>query len=336
MRKCFLLLFIFLWPLFLSAETTLKEKFLHAQPGAYIVTEQNKTFSVLHLHSISGKRILLEEVSIPSAQIPGKNMDWKKWLQGKAPSHSSWIMYEIDLEEDTILECFSFSRNAWLTYDSSDAFLAKLFILPLKEVPSSQRKRIGPPPLDRSEDCRKIWNPPLFREGKKQTAAQFDVFQTTWPKDESDLSRKDLLLYFEKNSSFPFPYWIQISDGSNAMKVRSVDSGTRMASPYGSIPRRPPQFLGTVQKKPNCYQIKIKTPPYFKDLHIYALDVNNFGQMIPLSFTLLPDEEKDAYWIQLPKDFLEKQFIKGHCYRFLAVPKETAEAFAETAEDWQY
>ncbi len=319
----------------LSSAISLKDKLIHAQTGAYIVTLQNKNYSLLHLHSVGDKTITLEEINIPSAQLPAKHIDWKKWLADEAPWHSSWLMYELDLDTNCVVECFSFTKNAWLTFDHSDSFLAKLMTLNLHTVAPDDLRRIGPPPSSGEADTRMIWTPPLFRNGQK-ISTKFEAYHSTWPKDGTEFAGKKFLFYFEQNTDFPFPCWMQISDGSNSLKIRAVDSGIGMKSPQRSIPRRPPQFIGSPKSLVDHVQLRIRIPSYLTDIEIFAQDVNNFGQMIPLSFTLHADKEKEKYTLQIDKENLRQVLVKDHRYYFIAIPKDGENLFAESNDPWRY
>src|ERR1700690_1336291 len=78
---------------------SLLEKFQKAQPGDYIVTEQSKTYSLLLIRSITTSSLLLEEINVPANAIDLSKTSWKEWIENKAPHHTSWLMYEIDLLE---------------------------------------------------------------------------------------------------------------------------------------------------------------------------------------------------------------------------------------------
>lgn len=232
--KKILVLLCLLW-LPLSASISIKERTPFAEPGDYIVSQQDKNFTVLLIRSFNAPKIVFEEISTPKAQ---KN--WKEWVQARAPGHTSWVVYEIDLSKDQLIECYSYSHQGWLFLDESQHFLAKLISLPLQKIPLEQKKRIGPAPQNGEEDRRSVWNPPLIVEGKKIEKPQFDSFRGIWPKDDTQLSESRIDLYFRKDGSpFFFPHWIEICNGHFTLKIRVLDSGKHLTSPItGAIPRR--------------------------------------------------------------------------------------------------
>ena len=205
MKKRFI--FLFFLPFSLCFSMSLKEKFTQSQEGTYVVTEQNKTYTLLHVHTLSSDELILEEVSIPSHLVTSKN--WKTWLESGAEGHTSWIMYAVDLSNNQVTECYSFTREAHLPTESMDAFLTTLLSLNLTSLPEDERLQTGPTARPGEVGSSKPWGPPMMREGKKVKQAAYDVYTTSWPQDQSELSGKKIVLYFDKNHlEFPFPYWI--------------------------------------------------------------------------------------------------------------------------------
>ena len=104
----------------------LKDRFLQSEPGDYIISEQNKSLSLLRIHSIQNQTVMLEELSLPAKLAPYETAKLEKWLKSGAPGHTSWHLLEIDLEQGQILECYSFTRNAWLVLSENDSFFTKI------------------------------------------------------------------------------------------------------------------------------------------------------------------------------------------------------------------
>lgn len=231
----FLLSTLFHWvasPRIYAAPPCLQEKFSESASGDFVVTAQEGHYSLLLIRSISPQRLYLEEVSVPLGHIDLKKIDWKGWVEGKAPGHTSWTLYEIDRSSGKLVECFSYSKNGWLYLDESEQFLTRLLFLPLERVPEEQRKKIGPQPLQGETDRRATWNPPLVVEGKKISKPTFEVMKAKWPEDSSRLSLCTVELYFSKEDlSLAFPYWIEIQSPHYAFKVRAIDSGHNLSSP---------------------------------------------------------------------------------------------------------
>lgn len=205
------------------------DKLLQGSVGDYVVTEQNKLCSLIRIHSINGTKITIEEISFPYSALPS---DIPNWLKDKAIGHTSWSLLEIDVKTNTLEKFFSFTKNAYLAFSENDSFFLKILHLPLTLIPIEERKKIGPP-LKEGLDTRKIWNPPLFFEGKKELSPEFNAYKLIYPKDGSPLSGKKIELFFNKsNELFPFPYWGQITDDSEAsLKFRVVASGKNLLSP---------------------------------------------------------------------------------------------------------
>ena len=217
--------------LFLNSLTalTLKDKLTQGTPGDYIITKQNQFCSLIRIHTLTSKELIIEEVSFPEKSLP---KDLKLWLDSGAKGHTSWTLIKIDLSTNTLKSLFSFTKDAWLEPCTEDSFFLKILTLPLSVIPEEARRRIGPAPLE-GMDTRKIWTPPLFFEGKKESSPQFIAYQCAYPKDGSPLSGKRIELFFtKKTDSFPFPHWGQVTDNSDAaLKFRVIDSGQNLPSP---------------------------------------------------------------------------------------------------------
>lgn len=232
MKKIIYYLFVSLCPLLQGG--SLKERFQEAQPGDYSVTAQENTYSLLLVRSVSD-RLLLEEISVPEKQIDLKKVNWREWLMRRAPGHTSWTLYTLDLKDGKLLDCFSYSKKEWVYLENQDQFLARLLQLDLQMTPEKERKRIGPKSSGET-DRRKIWSPALICEGKKSECAAFTVMHTYWPEDDSPLSGCRIELYFDQaRPAFPFPYWIEVKSPHYAYKVRAVDSGHHLTSPLKSL-----------------------------------------------------------------------------------------------------
>lgn len=219
----------------------IKEKFQNARPGDYIITAQEKNYSLLRVRSIRGNVLILEEVCVPAHQIDLKKIDWREWLQKKAPGHTAWTLYEIDMHKGQLLDGFSYSKNGWLSLDGQEQFFAHLFKLRFESTPDGEKKRIGPPPPSGEADHRKFWYPFLFFQGKKKEHPLFETFRAQWPEDGSELSRCKIDLYLDATSdALAFPYWVEIKSAHISFTIRTIDSGRNLPSPLREgIPRRP-------------------------------------------------------------------------------------------------
>lgn len=223
---------LFITPVF-SKTTTLKNRLESAKGGEFIVTQKDKTLTLLIYHSLpSGKRLFLEEISVPKSSISFP-VNWQEWINQYAPGHHSWTLYAIDGSTGALLSCFSPSKGEWVCTSGEASFLPKILKLPLQEVSDLKKKRIGPAPKQKSDDHRQIWTPQLVYEGKIQGKSCFNVYETFWPNDDTELSLSHITFYFDKeNASFPFPYWMQIDNGRGRATVRVIDSGTKLRSVF--------------------------------------------------------------------------------------------------------
>lgn len=232
MKQLFYALFLFFMPLLPAL--TLKERLIEGEIGSYVVTEQRELASLLHLHSKGEGHLLLEEVSIPLSQAKG--VAWKEWLEGGAPGHTAWTLYEVDLKEVRITRCYSFTQKGWMRTEELTAFFIPFISLELH--PFSEEEQLARGPSKRAGEVdRRPWAPPQIVAGVKQPLPDYEVYTTTWIADQSELSKQPLLLYLDKREShFPFPYWVQTGDGAIKFKVRAIDSGRGLRSPHKGLP----------------------------------------------------------------------------------------------------
>jgi len=219
-----------------SAPKNLDTLFQKAHPGEYVVTEAAKIVTVIHIHSVTPDSIVFEEISAPAKNLKQKKISWPEWVMQKAPGHTSWSMTEIARETGEILRCYSFSRHAYTQISSRESLISSLLERPLISVSSDERRKIGNAPMDGEGDYRKDWIPPLVFEGKKIEKPSFEVFQTTWPQDGSELEGQKLILYFDQDLKVPFPYWVELQTTHAAVQMQTIDSGTKLKSPLKGFP----------------------------------------------------------------------------------------------------
>ncbi len=217
---------------------TLKEKFQEATEGSYICFEHQNMLSCLIFHSIDGNHLYLYEISAPKESLI-KNNSLKHLLLEKKFNATSTVLYAINLQSDSIETCFSFTRNSYISITDQSNFLPKLMNLELSILPDSKRKHITPKAGNVSK-VTSVWNPPKIFEGVIVKDRDFVVMKTSWQKDSSELSGKDICLYFDNtNGKFPFPYWIEIGDGALSIKLRAKDSGVFEKLPFKFFPKKP-------------------------------------------------------------------------------------------------
>lgn len=315
---------------------TLGDKLKKAEKGDYIVTEQDKNYSLLLVRSVNNNSALLEEISIPVSSFPDKT-SWKEWLSKGAPGHTSWIMYEIDLSTFELLESYSFTKRGWLFLDDSQHFLGRLLGLSLSKLGDEQRKKVGPAPHSDEIDRRKIWNPTVKIEGKK-TKLDCEVWKARWPKDDTILSSCDLQLYFAKGSeSFAFPYWIEATNGHYTHAVKTIDSGKRLNSPLThNLPHRPPQIF-LIKKTEGAVRFTIKSPPYYKGFELFVFDITKpYDRIGPISFTVTKAPEKETLYLDVTEKELGNHLKIQHRYKWLLVPTNSSILYVESEDIFQW
>jgi hypothetical protein len=316
-----------------GAEFRLKDRIEKAKPGDYVVTEANKLITVLSIRSITPATLVLEEISAPLENLKNRPESWPEWVKAKAPGHTSWSMVEIDIQSGQLLECYSFSRSAWIQLSQKESLFATLLHLPLHNVPDDKRRKIGPPPMNGESDFRKVWAPPLVFEGKKIPNAHFDVYETTWPDDGTELSRQEVSLYFDQEKQSPLPFWIQVQTSHATAAMRTIDSGKNLPSIHRSIPRRVPEFIGIPIKTEHGLRLNLKSPKYYKKFELYAIDVTSREkkQIFPITHSMIEGEEE---WktVEISFDELKETLQSNHRYTWLIVPVGHSESYTETVK----
>jgi hypothetical protein len=301
-----------------------------AKSGDYFVTEANKMVTVLALRTQTPTTLVLEEISAPLANLKKLPPSWPEWIKAKAPGHTSWSMVEIDLNSGQVIECYSFSRAAWVEISPNESLIATLMRLPLRLVPAEQRRKIGPPPQPGEADHRKIWEPPLILESRKVENARFDVFETIWPQDNSELANQQVLLYFDHEQRFPLPFWIQVETSHATASLRAIDSGKNLPVVHRSLPRRIPEFVGQPQKTEKGLRLSLKSPKYYRQFELFAIDVTTREKQIyPISHSLVQGDG-DLVTVEIDQEELRQTLELQHRYTWLLVPTGHSESYTET------
>lgn len=305
---------------------TLKDKITKGSVGDYIVTYQQGTYTVLMLRQLSDKYMVLEEASISEVDHNPK-ISWKEWIEAKAPGHASWTAYQIDLSTYKLVECYSYAQGNWLAADDSNYFLTKLLSLNLQKTPQDKQKKVGPAPSSDEVDHRAIWKPPVVVNGKASPKTPIVSWTGKWPKDETIVSGCDVEFYF---GNFAFPYWIEIKTPHYMAPVRSVDSGSAISSPMPPLPQRPPAFLGPARWSNQIIILSMRCPVYYSKLNLFVIDLSDEKQpTIPISAAFKRGEEEQAFF-QITEQALSAKLQKGHKYRWVAVPENTANILGES------
>lgn len=325
------LIFFLLSP-FLIYGNHFESRLEKAATGDFIVMEQNKILSLISLQKKTPHSIWIEQITVPKS-FQKKIPNWKSWVHKKAPGHTSWIRYEIDLKTKKITECFSYSQSAWLQLRENQSILSKLLCLNLEKLPSTLRKKVGPPPISGEVDTRPLWKPFMIFQGEIQPVSA-DAFIAQWPKDGTELSGKYLELFFDHEGIIAFPYWILIHTKNQTFTVHIQDCGKDLQSPFSELPRRSPVFSDKMYYDKQKLVLEAQSPIYYQDFYLYARDLNDaFQKPKLLPFSLKREDEK--IWIEIHKKALSK-LQKNHFYTWLLIPKEFPTVHAETKNSFQY
>ncbi len=227
-----LLLLFLLLSTFAYSDIRLKERLVKANAGDFIVTTQGSHYSLLLIRSLVDSNLILEEITTDQSKIDLKKIDWKKWVENKAPGVLSWTSFVIDLKKESLSQCYSYTERQWLFIEKSDYYFNKLLNLPFRPSRDNERKRIGPPPMQGEIDRRKLWKPQLIRNGKKIKKTEYEVLRMKWPADKTHLAGCIVELYLDAASpNFPFPYWMEVQHPHFTFKIRTIDSGFGIISP---------------------------------------------------------------------------------------------------------
>lgn len=239
MKFYLILLFCFGF-LTLSAEQDLiQHQLKKGRKGDYIVVAQGKCLTLFHIFDKNAQSVLLEEVAIPALTADYYVKGWKEWIAQGAPNHSSWILYELNLDKGEITRYYSYTKRSFFTIPEGDSFLATLLHLDLEEIPFEQRKKVGLSPRGNEPDRRKPWAPKMVFEGQEIADVPFNAYVSRWPSDGGPLSGKIIEIYLpEESSHYPsyFPYWLQVRGVVGPSKVRVIDSGQQLSSPQKGFP----------------------------------------------------------------------------------------------------
>lgn len=318
----------------LLAVPVLQERLKDAKVGDYIVAESNKMISLLAIRSLNPHSLVLEEIDAPVSALDPKPSSWGEWIHQRAPGHSSWSMVEIDLDHHQLIECYSFTRCAWIQLSEHESLISTILGLPLEIVPTSDQRRIGPEPMNGEPDVRQIWQPPLFEEGKRLENIEFNVYRAEWPQDGSELAGNRVFLYFDKLNRMPFPAWIQMQTAHVAASLRIIDSGKNLPSLHRTLPRRVPEFIGVPQKSAEGLRLTIKSPKYFQSFELFAIDVTTCDkEILPIDHSLVLGEGEILH-LDIEQSELQNTLQDQHRYNWLIVPSGHSEFYCESPKSF--
>lgn len=236
LKKIFLILFLI--PLFICAQETmvLRDNLAQAQPGDFLVTMQGKNITLLLIQGKGEGTLTIQEITTTcNKTMQAKGFSWRSWIESGAPTSTSWLQYKIDLNNGQMQQFRSLQRNGWTDLPQRDNFLTTLLNLRLRKIPIQQRKKFGLQIITGTDDPTKVWQPKMVVDGRLIEGVLFDAWKTQWPKDNTEMSGRSVEIYLPSESSrYPsyFPYWLQISGTIGKAKVRIIDSGANLKSPY--------------------------------------------------------------------------------------------------------
>ncbi|MBF8262890.1 MAG: hypothetical protein HW387_555 [Parachlamydiales bacterium] len=318
----------------LESSSVLQERLRTSKPGDYIVTESNKMISILAIRSLSQKSLILEEIDVPAGAVDPRPLSWGDWVRQTAPGHTSWSMIEIDLENHQLIECYSFTRSAWIQLSSQESVISTLLGLELESVPKNEQRKIGPEPMNGEIDMRKIWLPPMITDGQQLSDVAFEVYRAAWPHDGSDLAGNTVFLYFDCANHSPFPVWIQMNTAHATASLRIVDTGKNLPIHHRTLPRRIPEFIGPAQKTASGLSMTIKSPRYYQNFELYAIDLSSPDKEIfPITHSLISKDGENLH-IEIAQIELQNNLQTNHRYTWLIVPAGHSESYSESPKSF--
>lgn len=341
MKKWLLLICFLINSYLFAVELRLKDKLAEAEPGSYIVTEQNKNFTLFHVHDRNNRYLIIEEVTIPASRFARNPMPWRIWFENGAPGHTSWIMSQVNVQTGRFEETFSFTHKGWVDLSDSNPFLTTLLNLRFQFIPENNRKRIGSSPGHNKPDYRPLWTPLLIVEGKRVPHIPFTAWRARWPSDGSELARKHIEIYIPydvNDASIPayptyFPYWIEVDGKIGSAKMRIIDSGTGLHSPKQSLPLRRPELIGEGKIQNNGLAFYLKSPSYYQEFFLIAQESSDessdfFAKPLPLPCETI-HLDKDLVCLFVSYDVLNASLTSNENYIFSISPKENPGLFLE-------
>lgn len=233
---CFIFYLIFPFAAFGSL---FQEQFNQAQPGDWVALSHQKCVTLLLVREKEGPYLLLEEITLPEIEAKKHLGNWKDWLDAKAQGQLGWLVYRLHLDDGKISKAYSRIRGCWIEFPENESFLSTLMRLDFSLVEEKERRKVGHCPPPDSPDRRPLWQPPLFVNGKQVRPVQFDAWKTLWPKDGTELSGKQVEVYFPKQAQQApkyFPFWIQVYGNAGSVRLRVVDSGKGLFPKHSPYP----------------------------------------------------------------------------------------------------
>ncbi len=326
------LLFLFL---FITANVfangTIKDRLIFAHKGDYLVTQQNNFYSLIIVRDILPSVLILEEICIPSKIFNKNKTSFKDWARNGAKGHSSWMVYEIDLEENKLLSCYSVMNQTFFPVYLEAQFFLKLLTLPLKPIPFGERKKIGTYNFG-SIDNRPIWNPSFNYEGSSITA-QTSAYRATWPDDSSEYANKIFEMHFDENNLSLFPCWIQIKSTHLSLKVfKAIDMGRNLHSALTDLSHLLPIFASK-KDNDNTISLSLSSSSYYQDFKLYAISYYP-KKIIPIEFK--ENKINQNFSFEIDKSYLKEKLEKNRHYFWVAIPTVDNKLLIEDRKNFSF
>lgn len=203
----------------------LQSKLSSAENGDFIVYVHKSNCTFVRITSITDKALIIDEITAP---LFSKLPDWNKWLQDKAPGHTSWTQSTIDRKTSTLIRRISLDDHGEL--EQTFEFLPTLMKCALTPIELEDRKKVGPEPQPGEVDHRRIWNPKIIFNSQ-ELAAKVNGYRFQWPDDLSEISGRIVDVYIPENQALTYlPYWIEVYSGPLKFKIFAIDSGKKLST----------------------------------------------------------------------------------------------------------
>ncbi len=341
LKSCFICSSIFLSVFTFTFATEnsilfLKDTLNKASKGDYLITTQNKTYTLFHIYDKSENKLTIEEITLSKKEYEAQNTHWNEWLIKGGKGHTAWVMYEIDLDSGNILDFYSFTHQNWQNSFKEEHFFPTLIQLKFALSSENSRRKAGPPPPPGLIDERPYWQPPLIFNGQTIKDVPCYSWTTFWPNDNTELAGKKIEIYMpQENRKIPsyFPYWLQISHSFGVIKIRVVDSGINMLSPKTSFPRKPPEFTALSYSQTGDLIFQLKNFYHDRYFSLYAAIPDHYPRdLISLPYKIDQLDDDGTVLITVLTQDLKNKLSASDNYYFSFIPKDLNYPAIETPE----
>lgn len=330
---------ILLWASFsLVAQSNaplLKAAFSKAEAGDFVVLSHQKNLSLLHIFAVEDNHLVIEEISAPSNVKSKVQSNWQNWIDQGAPNHLSWVMYELNLDKKQVQDVYSCSQKSWKKVFPQEQIFPTLLELSFTPIDSSKRKKAGPPPPSTEMiDDRPLWQPPVYFQGQKIKKAVCGAYSAKWPNDGTELSGKVIEVFLvQKPVEIPqyFPVWMQVSDRLAQTKLRVIDSGKHLISPYKHFPIPPLQLSASQYTLSGDLCFHLRAHPKLTSCKVYAKALHEV-KAIELQCEAHYDSTTRELVLILPKKELQSKLLYSQKYTFFFEPTSFAHLGIETPQ----